>query len=68
MKILRCREVGFDCDYEILAQSEEEVLREAAGHAQEVHRVDVTPDLAAQVQSLIHDYSEEDNTFTKNPQ
>jgi predicted small metal-binding protein len=68
MKILRCRDAGFDCDYEIRAQSEEEVLREAAEHAQQVHRVEVTPELAAQVQSLIRDLAQDDNTVTRNPQ
>ena len=62
MKILRCREVGFDCDQVIRAQSEEEVLREAAEHAQQIHRVEVTPALAAQVQSYIHDETIEDRT------
>jgi predicted small metal-binding protein len=67
MKILRCREVGFDCDHEIRAQSEKEVLHEAARHAQQVHGVEVTPELAAQVQSLIHDQTEQDTTLTRNP-
>jgi predicted small metal-binding protein len=60
MKILRCREVGFDCDQEIRAQSEEEVLRDAAEHAQQVHGIKLTPELAVQVQSLIHDQTTED--------
>ena len=68
MKILRCRDAGFDCDHEIRAQSEEEVLREAAEHVQQVHRVEVTPELAAQVQSLIRDQTQEDTTLTRNPQ
>jgi len=55
MKVLRCRDVGFDCDGEIRAQSEEEVLRQAAEHAQTAHGVQVTPELAAQVQSHIRD-------------
>src|SRR5215469_3874456 len=55
MKVLHCRDVGFECDHEIHAQSEEEVLRLAAEHAQKEHRVEVTPELAAQVQTLIRD-------------
>ena len=47
MKVLHCRDVGFDCDHEIHAQSEEEVLRQAAEHAQSKHGVEVTPELAA---------------------
>ena len=53
MKTLRCREIGFDCDHEIRAESEDEVLRDAAAHAQTVHQVTVTPKLAEQVKSLI---------------
>ena len=55
MKVLRCRDVGFDCDGVIRAQSEEEVLRQAAEHAQTQHGVKVTPELAAQVRNHIHD-------------
>ncbi len=55
MKVLLCRDVGFECDHEIHAQSEEEVLRQAAEHAQQKHGVEVTPELAAQVQTLIRD-------------
>jgi len=55
MKVLRCRDVGFDCDGEIRGQSEEEVLRQAAEHAQTQHGVQVTPEFAAQVKPHIHD-------------
>ena len=53
MKLLRCREVGFDCEHEIRAESETEVLQQAAEHAQAVHQVTVTPELAEQVKTLI---------------
>jgi predicted small metal-binding protein len=55
MKELRCRDAGFDCDAVIHAQSEEEVLKIAAQHAKEVHKVDVTPAMAKQIATLIHD-------------
>jgi len=55
MKVLHCRDVGFECDHEIHAQSEEEVLRQAAELVQKTHRVEVTPELAAKVQTLIRD-------------
>ena len=53
MKLLRCRDIGFDCDHEIQAESEAEVLQQAAEHAQTVHQVTVTPELAKQVKTLI---------------
>ena len=55
MKVLRCRDVGFDCDGVVRAESEEELLRQVAEHAQAVHGVEVTPELAEQVKSLIRD-------------
>ena len=55
MKVLHCRDVGFDCDGVIRARSEGEVIRKAIAHAQTQHGVRVTPELAVQVQPHIHD-------------
>ncbi|OGO60207.1 MAG: DUF1059 domain-containing protein [Chloroflexi bacterium RBG_19FT_COMBO_47_9] len=55
MKKLRCREAGFDCDYEIQARTDEEVLQQAAEHVQTVHGLEVTPELVDQVKKLIHE-------------
>ena len=55
MKVLRCRDVGFDCEGEIRAENEEEVLRQAAEHAQRDHNTAVTPEMAAQIRGLIRD-------------
>ena len=60
MKIIRCRDLGFACDQAILAESEEEALNLAAEHAQTVHGVQVTSEVAAQVQSHIQDLSDEE--------
>lgn len=49
MKIIRCREMGFDCEQEIRAENEEEALRQVAEHAQKAHGVQVTPEMAALV-------------------
>ena len=67
MKVLRCRDVGFDCDGVIRAQSEEEVLYQAAEHAQTVHGVQVTPELAAQVQRQIRDENLPQQSGRSNP-
>lgn len=53
MKTLKCRDLGFDCDAQINAATEEDVLQQAATHAQSVHQLTVTPELAEQVKSLI---------------
>ena len=55
MKELRCRDVGFDCDAVVHAESEEEVLAIAAQHAKQVHQVEVTPEQAKQIATLIYD-------------
>lgn len=55
MKTLRCRDAGFDCEGVIQAASEEEVLSQAAEHAQAAHNVQVTPELAEQLKALIKD-------------
>jgi uncharacterized protein DUF1059 len=53
MKLLRCRDADFAYDHEIRAESEVGVLEQAASHAQSVDHVDVTPELAAQIRTLI---------------
>ena len=57
MKTLHCRDAGFDCPGVIQADSEQEVLKQAAQHAKEVHGVSVTPQLAEQLRTLIRDES-----------
>ena len=39
MKVLACREVGFDCGYIINGETEEEVIRNATQHAWDYHAV-----------------------------
>lgn len=36
-KVLTCREVGMDCDFVARGKSEEEILAQAAAHAQKDH-------------------------------
>ncbi len=59
MKTLHCADAGFDCKGIIIANSVEEVLQQAAIHAKEIHGVAVTPELAAQIATLIKDEKEE---------
>ena len=55
-KIVRCREVGVDCDFEARGETEEEVLRKCAEHAKSDHGMDeIPPELAAKVRSAIRD-------------
>lgn len=55
MKVLHCRDAGFDCEHVVRAESEEGVLSQAAEHAQAVHGVEVAPRVAAQVRRLIRE-------------
>ncbi len=52
-KILRCRDVGTDCDFEARADSEEEILQAAGQHAQSVHGMEVTAELVEAVRGAI---------------
>jgi predicted small metal-binding protein len=47
-QILRCRDLGFDCDAVVRADSDEEVLQQAATHAREAHGLEDVPDELAQ--------------------
>ncbi|NBB74206.1 MAG: DUF1059 domain-containing protein [Bacteroidetes bacterium] len=54
--VLRCKDVGFDCDGVIRAETEEEALQQAAQHAKEAHGLDeVTDEIIAQVQAAMRD-------------
>ena len=59
MKKLNCCDAGFDCPAVVRANSVEEVLAQAAQHALDVHGVTVTPEMAAQIQTLITEEVEE---------
>jgi len=55
-KILRCRDVGIDCDFEVRATTEEEILKKAAEHAQAVHNMKEIPEeVVEKVRAAIHD-------------
>ncbi len=55
-KVLHCRDLGFDCDGEVRAQSEAEVLEQAAEHARTVHNLqEITEEIKAKVLSAIRE-------------
>jgi predicted small metal-binding protein len=55
-KILRCKDVGMDCDAEIRAETEEEILTQAAEHAEKVHDMtEISEEQLAKVKEAIHD-------------
>jgi predicted small metal-binding protein len=53
-KVIRCRDVGFNCDGVIKAKTEQEALNLAAEHARTVHNVkEVTPDIVKKIKSVM---------------
>ena len=55
-KVLKCSDVGFECDGVIRAETEEEVLQQAAEHAKTVHDVqELTDEIVQKVRAAIHD-------------
>jgi len=55
-KILRCRDVGVDCDGVIRAETEEELMKKVAEHAKTVHGMtEISPEMAAKVKAAIRD-------------
>jgi predicted small metal-binding protein len=53
MKTLNCADAGFDCKAVIHANTDEEVLTQAADHALKVHNTVVTAEMADQIKGLI---------------
>ena len=52
--VVRCREIGFDCDGVIKAENEEELMKQVTAHAGEVHNItEVTPELVEKVRSVV---------------
>ena len=58
MKTLRCADVGFDCKAVVKGNTDEEILAQAANHAEVVHGVVVTPEMAEQIKTKIRDEKE----------
>ena len=53
---VHCRDVGFDCDGIVKAETEDDLLQQVAEHAQTVHGVEkVTGEIVAKVKSVIRE-------------
>jgi predicted small metal-binding protein len=58
MKTLSCRDSGFDCDYIIQGETEEDIFRNSGQHALNDHgirREDFTPQFNEKLRGLIRD-------------
>jgi predicted small metal-binding protein len=55
-KVVRCRDVGFDCERLIRAGTEEAALARTAAHAQLVHDLkEITPEVVAVVRAIMRE-------------
>lgn len=55
-KAVVCRELGFDCNGVVRAETETEVLKQVARHAREAHDIDeVTPELVSQARQVMRE-------------
>jgi predicted small metal-binding protein len=55
-KILKCRDVGVDCDHVIRGVNEQEIMEKAKQHAAKDHAIHSIPrDLLRRVKAAIHD-------------
>ena len=55
-KIVRCREIGVDCDFEARGETEQEVLAKCAEHGRSAHGIQELPqELVEKVRAAIHD-------------
>lgn len=58
-KIIRCREVGVDCDFEARGATEKEVLDQCAEHGRSAHGIqELTPELLMLVLGAIREEPE----------
>jgi predicted small metal-binding protein len=55
-KVLKCRDVGVDCDFVARGTSVEEVMEKAKAHAKSDHGLaDIPPELAEKAKAAIRD-------------
>ena len=55
-KVVRCRDVGFDCHGVVRAEKVEEVLKQVAAHAKAVHNIEtVSAEVLEKVKKVMRD-------------
>ena len=55
-KVVNCRDIGFDCDGVIRADTTDEAMKMVAEHAGTVHGLtEITPEIAEKVKSVMHE-------------
>jgi predicted small metal-binding protein len=55
-KVISCRDVGVDCDFEARGETEQEILQQCAEHARTAHGMnDIPAELAEKVRAAIRE-------------
>lgn len=55
-KVVHCRDVGYDCDGVVRAETEEEALQQVAEHARSAHGLEtVSPEVVQKVRSVMRE-------------
>ena len=55
-KVVRCRDLGVDCDFEARAETEEEILKKWAEHASKDHNMtEIPPEVVEKIRKAIRD-------------
>jgi predicted small metal-binding protein len=56
IKVVRCRDVGVDCDFEARAENEEEILKKCAEHASREHNMmEIPPEIIEKIREAIRE-------------
>jgi predicted small metal-binding protein len=58
MKTISCREAGFECDYIVKCETEEDAIRNGAEHAINEHGMKpehITPETKEKIRALVRD-------------
>jgi predicted small metal-binding protein len=59
-KMIRCRDIGVDCDFEAHGANEQEVMQKCEEHARSAHGMEqIPPELAQQVRMGMRDEPDE---------
>ncbi len=54
-KVMRCKDVGLDCDYVARGKDDEEIMTKVAEHAKEAHGMqDIPEEVQHKVKAAIH--------------
>jgi predicted small metal-binding protein len=56
VKSISCREAGFECDYVVKGETEEEVMKNGSEHVRKVHSIkeeEMTPEMKQKIKGFI---------------